>query len=59
MAFLAVGLGVVLFIVAGRAVRARARQARLTRDTRAWVKFLHEDLSWLVATVEVNRTRAR
>jgi hypothetical protein len=54
-----VGLGVVLFTAAAVVMRARARQARLTRDTKAWVQFLHEDLSWLVATVEVTSPRSR
>ena len=46
MAFLVVGLGVVL-IIAVVLVRGRARQARLTRDTNAWVQFLRDDLSQL------------
>ena len=55
MAFLVVGLGVVLFVVAGVVMRARARQARLTRDTRAWVQFLHDDLSRLVVVADTRR----
>jgi hypothetical protein len=55
MAFLVVGLGVVLFIAAGLAVRARAREARLTRDTDAWVRFLHDDLSRLVVVAQSRR----
>jgi hypothetical protein len=47
MAFLVVGLGVVPFIVAGVLARGRARQARVTRDTDAWVQFLRDDLSQL------------
>jgi hypothetical protein len=59
MGFLAVGLAVVLFAVAGAFVRARARHAKRTRDTRAWMQFLHEDLSWLVATAEISSARSR
>jgi hypothetical protein len=59
MGFLAVGVAVVLFAVAGAFVRARTRHVRRTRDTRAWVQFLHEDLSWLVTTAEVSSARSR
>jgi hypothetical protein len=59
MGFLVVGIAVVLFSAFGAFVRARARHARRTRDTRAWVQFLHEDLSWLVATAEVSSARSR
>ena len=47
MAFLVVGLGVVLFVAAVLA-RGRARQARVTRETDAWVRFLRDDLTKLV-----------
>ena len=47
MTFLVVGLGVVLFMASVLA-RGRARQARVTRDTDAWVQFLRDDLSKLV-----------
>jgi hypothetical protein len=59
MGFLMVGIAIVLFSAVVAVVRRRARHARLTRDTRAWVQFLHEDLSWLVATAEVSSARSR
>jgi hypothetical protein len=48
-----VGLAVITSSVVGLVVRAHARRSRLTRETNAWVQFLREDLSWLVATAEV------
>ena len=59
MGILVVGIAVVLLAAVGAVVRARTRRAQRTRDTRAWVQFLHEDLSWLVATVEVTSARSR